>query len=428
MEVQWLLLAFSLALTTMTVSAYVSPNGLVRGNLAWFACAWLATEFAPWLVLTTGMLLTVFAEFRGDFGDGPGRLAALLLAASAGGLLAVAARSRRAPTLLEDALRTGLGRHYLKEVPPERLLACTDEVPLHEYLTVLPRRTRAVELVANIPYPGGHVRNVLDIYRPAGGCAHAPVLLQIHGGDWTAGHKRQQALPLMHHLARLGWIVVAPNYRLGPEARFPAQLIDCKSAMAWVRAHIASFGGDPGFIAVTGGGAGAHLASLLALTHGDMELQPGFEHVDTRPSACVPLHGVYDLADRRQRDPGRRTRLAWLAHHLMPGTFETDAAAWNRASPLMRLREDAPPFFVLHGTHDSLVHVDEAREFARALHEISNQPVVYAELAGAQHGWDTLRSPRSLHTVRAVTRFLEWCAARHRARGSQRDNADRARS
>jgi acetyl esterase/lipase len=428
MEAQWLLLGLALALTTMTVSAYVSPNGLVRGNLAWFACGWLATEFAPWLVAAAGALLVVFAEYSSDLGDGPGRLAALLLAASAGGLLAVAARSRRAPTLLEDALRAGLGRHYLKEVPAARLLACADEVPIHEYLTVLPRRSPAVELMPDIPYPGGHPRNVLDVYRPASGCRRAPVLLQIHGGDWTGGHKRQQALPLMHHLARLGWIVVAPNYRLGPAARFPAQLIDCKSAMAWIRGHIAALGGDPTFIAVTGGGAGAHLAALLALTYDDPELQPGFEHVDTRPSACVPLHGVYDLADRRRRDPGRRARLAWLADHLMPGALEVDAAAWNRASPLMRLRDDAPPFFVLHGTHDSLVHVDEAREFAQSLQRLSQHAVVYAELAGAQHGWDILRSPRSLHTVRAVTRFLEWCAARHRACGSERDSADRARS
>ena len=56
MEAQWLLLGLALALTTMTVSAYVSPNGLVRGNLAWFACGWLATEFAPWLVAAAGVV------------------------------------------------------------------------------------------------------------------------------------------------------------------------------------------------------------------------------------------------------------------------------------------------------------------------------------------------------------------------------------
>lgn len=428
MDTQWFLLGIALGLTSMTVSAFVSPSGLVRGNVAWFACGWLASEFAPWLTAAAILLLAVVVEFASAHGDGPARLAALLLAASGGGLVAVHARARLAPQMLETALREALGRHYLRELAPQRLVAVVDEVPLAEYLRVLPRRTRGVELLADIPYPGGHARNVLDVYRPASGCRGAPVLLQIHGGDWTGGHKRQQALPLMHHLARLGWIVVAPNYRLAPAARFPAQLIDCKSAMAWIRGHVAALGGDASFIAVTGGGAGGHLATLLALTFGNLELQPGFEHVDTRPSACVPLHGVYDLLDRKQRQPAHRARLQWLGQHLLPCTLDKDPSIWHFGSPLLQLRPDVPPFFVLHGTHDSLAHVGEARDFVEALRRLSCNPVVYAELPGAQHGWDTLRSPRALHTVRAVTRFLEWCAARHRAHGSQRDSADRARS
>jgi acetyl esterase/lipase len=352
----------------------------------------------------------------------------LLLAASAGGLVAVTARARRTPGTLECALRAGLGRTYLREIPAARIAALDDGVPFTEYLRVWPWRSHGVELLPDIPYPGGHPRNVLDVYRPAGGAKSAPVLLQIHGGDWIGGHKRQQALPLVHHLARLGWIVVAPNYRLGPGVRFPAQLIDCKSALAWIRGHIAALGGDPSFVAVTGGGAGAHLASLLALTYDQPELQPGFEQVDTRPAACVPLHGIYDLEDRKQRDPSRRARLQWLAEHLMPCAHERDATAWTAGSPARQLRRDAPPFFVLHGTHDSLCNVAEARDFAGSLRDVSNEPVLYAELPGAQHGWDMLRTPRALHTVRAVTRFLEWCAARHRAHGSRRDTTDRARS
>src|SRR5512144_98401 len=120
MDTQWFLLGIALALTSMTVSAVVSPSGLVRGNVAWFACGWLASEFAPWLTGAAILLLAVVVEFAGTHGDGPGRLAALLLAASGGGLLAVHARVRRAPRMLETALREVLGHHYLREVPPQR--------------------------------------------------------------------------------------------------------------------------------------------------------------------------------------------------------------------------------------------------------------------------------------------------------------------
>jgi acetyl esterase/lipase len=429
MQTQWVWLGLALASTVSTMAAVARPNGFVRGNVAWSACGWLAGEFAPWLAaLTLILLLTLLFATPDVLAGEPGRLALLLLVASGLGQVAVMRRGSRAAAELEMALRQALGAGYQKAVPSARMPALLDRVPRRSYLHPLPRRPRDVELLADLPYPGGHARSVLDVYRPVAACHNAPVLLQVHGGDWTHGHKRQQALPLVHHLAALGWIVVTPNYRLAPEARMPSQLVDCKAALAWTRAHIAGMGGDPSFIAVSGGGAGAHLAALLALTFDDPTLQPGFEHVDTRPAACIALHGVFDLADRARREPGRAARLRWLGRNLLPCAFERDATAWDAASPLGRIQPDAPPFFVLHGTHDALCHVNGARDFVRELRRVSGQPVAYAELAGAQHGWDTLCSPRALHTARAVTRFLEWCAAHHRAHGSRLDSPDRARS
>lgn len=428
MEAQWSLLGIALAFTVLTVAAFVRPSALVRGNLAWFACGWMASEFAPWLAAAALVLLVAFVQFSDALAGDPGQLGAMLLLAAAGGLLAIAGRARHAPRQLEAALTEALGSGYLRAVPPQRLPAIADDVPVTAYLHAVPRRPRGVERIADVPYPGGHARNVLDVYRPAGGVRDAPVLLQLHGGGWTRGHKRQQALPLVHHLASLGWIVVAPNYRLAPGSRFPAPLVDCKSAFAWIRGHVAELGGDPSFVAVSGGGTGAHLATLLALTFDDSDLQPGFEHVDTRPAACIPLHGTYDVADRSRRRGGHRSHLRWLADNLMPCPVDKDPDAWDRASPLRLVRPDAPPFFVLHGTHDSLAPPGDARDFVRALRQISAEPVAYAELPGAQHGWDSVCSPRTLHTVRAITRFLEWCAARQRALGSERDSADRARS
>ena len=67
---------------------------------------------------------------------------------------------------------------------------------------------------------------------------------------------------------------------------------------------------------------------------------------------------------------------------------------------------DAPPFFLLHGTNDTIVPVEQGRNFARMLREASTQPVVWAELPRAQHAFDVLPSIRAHHTVRAVERFL----------------------
>lgn len=237
------------------------------------------------------------------------------------------------------------------------------------------------------------------------------MLLQIHGGAWMLGNKHEQALPLVYHLAARGWVVVTPNYRLSPRARFPDHLVDCKRALAWVRRNIAAYGGDPNFVAVTGGSAGGHLTALIALTANDAHLQPGFEAVDTTVAAAVPFYGVYDFTDRHGLNGSGAAMVRWLEKSVMPCSPQQDAGLWDLASPIAQVRRDAPPFFILHGTHDSLASVEEARHFAGQLRAISAQPVVYAELRGAQHAWDIFRTVRAMESVRAVARFLEWARA-----------------
>jgi acetyl esterase/lipase len=238
------------------------------------------------------------------------------------------------------------------------------------------------------------------------------VLLQVHGGAWVIGHKRQQALPLLNHLAARGWICVAANYRLSPRATFPDHLVDLKRAIAWIRAHVADYGGDPDFLAVTGGSAGGHLTAMLGLTPNDPEYQPGFEAVDTRVDACVPFYGVYDWTNRFGHDQGNGLG-SFLERVVMKRSLAEHPEDFERASPIARVRPDAPPFFVVHGTHDSLAPVGEARDFVRVLREKSNAPVAYAELPLAQHAFEVFHSLRTRHVVRGVERFLGWAWSRH---------------
>ena len=94
------------------------------------------------------------------------------------------------------------------------------------------------------------------------------------------------------------------------------------------------------------------------------------------------------------------------------------AAFFDTATRFIRVHADAPPFFVIHGTHDSLAYVEDTRHFVSALRKVSRQPVVYAELPGAQHAFDIFHSTRSAHAVEAVTRFVEGVRATHRAQRS----------
>jgi acetyl esterase/lipase len=287
----------------------------------------------------------------------------------------------------------------------------------------LARPVRSASVLRNLDYGGdGRYRHRLDVIRrredPP---ARAPVLLHVHGGAWVLGDKREQGFPLMYELARRGWVCVTINYRLSPRATWPDQIVDCKRAVSWVRGHIEEYGGDPGFVAVTGGSAGGHLSALLALSAGDPAFQPGFELDDSSVAACVPMYGVYDMTCGRGEPNRQRNRyddglLRLLERHVFKERIDDHLETFVEASPLYRVRRDAPPFFVIHGANDTLVPVSTAREFVGRLRSVSSSPVVYAEMPLTQHAFDVLPSVRSSHAVAAIVRFLE--AVRHDTLGS----------
>jgi acetyl esterase/lipase len=113
---------------------------------------------------------------------------------------------------------------------------------------------------------------------------------------------------------------------------------------------------------------------------------------------------VYDFAGRpATANPGLE-RL--LARSVFKTSLDDDRVRWGLASPVSHVGPEAPPFFVLHGTNDTVVPVEAARDFVGRLRPVASAPVVYAELPRAQHAFDVLPSIRAHHTVHAVERFL----------------------
>ncbi|MBO0880779.1 MAG: alpha/beta hydrolase [Mycobacterium sp.] len=259
---------------------------------------------------------------------------------------------------------------------------------------------------SDISYGAYGSRNHLDVWRrpdlDRGG--RAPVLLQVPGGAWMVGSKRQQAYPLMSHLAERGWVCVAINYRLSPRSTWPDQIVDVKRALAWTKEHIAEYGGDPDWIAITGGSAGGHLSALAALTANEPQFQPGFEDADTSVRAAVPFYGIYDFT--RADNSVHSLMVPMLAKRVFKLSRTEIAEPFRAASPIAHISGEAPPFFVLHGRNDSLVPVEQARAFAVRLRDVSRQPVVYAEMPYAQHAFDIFGSARAAHAAVAVEQFL----------------------
>ncbi|MDT7609847.1 MAG: hypothetical protein QOG96_4350 [Pseudonocardiales bacterium] len=311
------------------------------------------------------------------------------------GLAGLAGDARRSAEVLAGALRqAGVD-----------LTGATGSVPAgRRPAGVLSGRTarRRYRRVADISYSEHGPFGTLDVWHrsdlPLDG--RAPVLLQVHGGAWQMGDKVGQAEPLLGYLAERGWVCVTVNYRLAPASRWPAMVVDVKRAIAWTREHIAGHGGDPDFIAITGGSAGGHLAALAALSPNDPDYQPGFAEVDTALAAAVPLYGVHDFTRDRQG------LFALLEGKIIGTSYAEDERTWRQASPALRVGADAPPFFVVHGSTDAIVGVEQSRRLVDALRAGSPSAVGYAELPHAQHGFDALATARTAHTVDAVYRFL----------------------
>ncbi|HWC33976.1 MAG TPA: alpha/beta hydrolase [Mycobacteriales bacterium] len=399
--------ALGVALTANALRPAKGANPLAIPS---FFGAWLTSELAPQnLGITVAGSAAYVAGRRLRGGLTPtDRLALGLNALSAAGLAKMIREGMQAGGVVETALAEGLGADYLSRLdgPPTKSdLATPWKTVLRPWDIKEPR----VRRTADIDYVGdGKFRHKLDIYTPRAGGEKLPVVIQVHGGAWIVSQKNQQGIPLMNHLAARDFVCVAPNYPLSPKAKWPEHMVALKRAVAWTRANIAEYGGDPSFITVTGGSAGGHLAAMLGLTAGEPGLQPGFEDADTSVQACVPFYGVYDIANTLGTRAGKQ-RLDWFLRSVMFGG--RDEERYNSATALLHVRPDAPPFFVIHGTHDSLVPVAEARELVRQLREVNKEPVVYAELPGTQHGFDVFHSVRGAHVIRGVERFLRWVHA-----------------
>jgi acetyl esterase/lipase len=385
-----------------------------------FLAGWLTGELALHHIAWQALAVLCFVEL-GALGGWPGLLGLGLTALSWLGLLASAVQASRAGDIVDAALDADLPAHTEPRLFAE--LESRLKAPIERSRLLWPFYFghREVEVIENIAYaqPGG-VRNHLDLYRPRRRHAPAPVVLQIHGGAWVVGHKRQQARPLLVDLASRGVICVSANYRLSPRATFPEHLIDVKRALIWIRSHIAEHGGDPSCVIVTGGSAGGHLAALLALTPNRPEYQEGHEDVDTRVQGCIAFYGVYDLAGLS--DPlANQPAVSLWQRQVLKKRLEDARDAFEQASPIKHVSALAPPFFVVHGTHDSVVPVSGARSFVAALRQVSHAPVVYPELPYAQHAFDVFHSIRTQHVIRGIHRFLAYVVANRETSSSMRE-------
>lgn len=240
----------------------------------------------------------------------------------------------------------------------------------------------------------------LDLYLPKNAAKPPPVVIWIHGGGWQAGTKGD---PCPLPLVKAGFAYASIDYRLSRQAKFPAQIFDCKAAVRWVRAHAAEYHYNAAKIGVVGASAGGHLVALLGTTNGDPQLEgtDGTPGVSSSVQAVVDYFGPTDFnAIAAQATPSQTANLDNPVTHLFGGPVLEHADLAKLASPASHVSARACPFLILHGDQDSIVPLSQSIELNDALKKagVSSQLII---VKGGGHGFN---DPASAH---AAIEFLK---------------------
>lgn len=221
-----------------------------------------------------------------------------------------------------------------------------------------------------------------DVWRrpdtPPGG----PTLLFVPGGAWLSGRRVGQGYAMFRHLVDRGYVCVSIDYRTSPLHRWPAHLQDVQDAIAWVHQEF-----DPSFLVLAGASAGGHLASLAGLTGAPVD-------------AVVSLYGAYDWANT--------TSLNALGTGILVAAVVVQRpcrSLLRAASPINHVHPGAPPFLIMHGSHDHLTPAAEARRFYHELRRVSRARTEYVEVPGG-HAFDLVRCRSTATAIEAMDRFL----------------------
>jgi len=267
-----------------------------------------------------------------------------------------------------------------------------------------------VKVLRDLPYAETeNPRQTLDLAipsEPPPEKAGRPLVIWIHGGGWKNGDKRSghrpDRLPALVETGRFAGASIA--YRLSGEAKWPAQIHDCKAAIRWLRGNAEKYGIDPKRIAVWGSSAGGHLVSMLGSSGGVKELEGKLgKHLDqsSRVSAVVNYYGpsallqMDDFPSKMVHNDPNSPESQLIGSPIQKAKKKT-----MQASPLHQVSPDDAPHIHFHGTDDPLVPFNQSEIYHKALKKAGVQSVLITSKGGGHN------MPRAF-TLRFVLPFLD---------------------
>jgi acetyl esterase/lipase len=261
----------------------------------------------------------------------------------------------------------------------------------------------------DVPYANLSPSQKLDIYLPEDGEGPFPVIINIHGGGFAIGDKRD--FYIQNYLKGLsrGYAVVSVNYRLSGEAAFPAGLQDIKAAIRWVRANRLSYHFDSDHIAACGGSSGGNYAAMVCLTANVSEFDDprlGNPEYPCHVQAAVDWFGPTDFSkideqlEQNGFGPAQHGAADSPESRYLGGRLEDIPVKVEIANPMTYIHKRMPPLLIQHGRLDTMVPVQQSIMFTEKLeHYVSPDRFEFDILEGAGHGGPLFDSEENMERV-----------------------------
>lgn len=179
-----------------------------------------------------------------------------------------------------------------------------------------------------------------------------PALLIIHGGGWRAGNKSME-WPIAQAIAAKGFLTATVEYRLSPEALYPAGIIDVKNAIKWLKLNAEKFNIDKNKIAVTGFSAGGELAAFMGTTSAIKKFEDDqFENISSSVRAVIDVDGILDFTHPAESNKDSNPQKPSAGKAWFGALYKHNPAVWMEASPMNYVDEKTPPFLFINSSNE----------------------------------------------------------------------------
>ncbi len=263
-----------------------------------------------------------------------------------------------------------------------------------------------VKKISNVSYANVSPAQVMDIYLPEGDGPFIVVVL-IHGGAFRMGDKEMETANAEALVAK-GYAAASINYRLSGEAKYPAQIEDCKAAVRFLRANAEKYHLNPDKIGSWGSSAGGNLSAMLGTSAGISELEGsnlGNEGVSSKVVASVDWFGPINFLTMDAEAAalgfiGRTNSESSPESQLIGKAVQSAPELVAKANPTTYLSADDAAFFIQVGSMDRNIPYTQSLNFYNALKPVlGSDKVSFELLEGAGHGGPQFSAPSNIEKV-----------------------------